>query len=98
LGSFTVENVPDLKCKCGSKVIGFAPYARRKEVDDNYYEKTSDLFLAYGKKAVFVSAAYGIGPDTANRILRTLHKDERSLLRDIIEAERTFLRTKQYWD
>jgi ATP-dependent Lhr-like helicase len=98
LGNFTVENMSELKCKCGSKVVGFAPYNRKKEVGNDYYEKTSDLFLAYGKKAVFVSAAYGIGPDTAKRILRTLHKDEKSLLRDIIEAERTFLRTKQYWD
>jgi ATP-dependent Lhr-like helicase len=98
LGNFTVKNVPGLKCKCGSEIAGFAPYNRRKEVGDDYYEKTSNLYLAYGKEAVFVSAAYGIGPETAKRILGRLHKDEKSLLRDVIDAERAFLRTKQYWE
>jgi ATP-dependent Lhr-like helicase len=59
--------------------------------------KTADLFLVYGSKAVVPLAAKGIGPQTASRILAKFHKTEEDFLRDILEAERQYIRTKKYW-
>ncbi len=59
--------------------------------------RTADLFLVYGKKAVICLAAKGVGPNTATRILARYHKNEDDLLKDILAAERTYLRTKRYW-
>jgi ATP-dependent Lhr-like helicase len=59
--------------------------------------KSADLFLVYGKKAAVAMAARGIGPETAKRILARFHKDEDDFLRDILEEERRFIRTRKYW-
>lgn len=59
--------------------------------------KTADLFLVYGSKAVIALAGKGVGPQTAGRILAKFHKTEEDFLRDILEAERQYIRTKKYW-
>jgi ATP-dependent Lhr-like helicase len=59
--------------------------------------KAADLFLVYGSKAVVALAARGVGPQTASRILAKFHKTEEDFLRDILEAERFYLKTKRYW-
>jgi ATP-dependent Lhr-like helicase len=59
--------------------------------------KSADLFLVYGKKAAMALAARGVGPETAKRILARFHKDEDDFLRDILEEERRFIRTRKYW-
>jgi ATP-dependent Lhr-like helicase len=58
---------------------------------------TGDMFLVYGNKAVLCLAAKGVGPQTASRILAKYHKSEEELMRDILEAERIYIRTKKYW-
>jgi ATP-dependent Lhr-like helicase len=59
--------------------------------------KTGDLFLVYGKKAIVCLAARGVGPETTKRILAKYHKSEEDLLRDILEAEKNYLKNKRYW-
>ena len=59
--------------------------------------KSADLFLVYGKKAAIALAARGVGPETAKRILARFHKDDDDFLRDILEEERRFIRTRKYW-
>ncbi len=59
--------------------------------------RTADLVLSYGKKAVICLAGRGVGPQTAARILSRMHRDERDFYKDIIEAERQFIRTKKWW-
>ena len=59
--------------------------------------RSSDLVIAYGKNAVMALAAKGIGVDTAARILRRLHDSEESLLKDLMEEEKTFLKNRQFW-
>jgi ATP-dependent Lhr-like helicase len=64
------------------------------------YEKlkqTADLFLVYRDKAVKALVGRGVGPQTAKRILAKYHKDEDALFRDVLEAERNFIKTKKYW-
>ena len=59
--------------------------------------RSADLVAVYGKRAAFVLAGRGVGPQTAARILARLHPTKEKLLRDILEAEKNFVRTKKYW-
>lgn len=59
--------------------------------------RSADLVLVYGKKGVLALAGRGIGPQTAARILSMLQPTKEKLLKDILEAEKEFIRTKKYW-
>jgi len=59
--------------------------------------KSADLFLVYTNKAAICLAARGVGPQTTNRILAKFHNNDDGLLRDILEAERQYIKTKKYW-
>jgi len=57
----------------------------------------ADLVLSYGKKAVVAQTVYGIGPQTASRILAEMHDDEEAFYRDLLEAKIRFVTTRQFW-
>ncbi len=57
----------------------------------------ADLVLSYGKKAVVAQTVYGIGPQTASRILAEMHDDEETFYRDLLEAKIRFVTTRQFW-
>ncbi len=58
----------------------------------------ASLVMAHGKRAAMALVARGVGPDVAGKILRRYHRDEREFLRDVLEAEITYARTKRFWD
>ena len=58
--------------------------------------RNANIVLSSGKKAVLVLAAKGVGPDTASRILATC-TDGDPLYREILKAERNFIRTHRFW-
>ncbi|MFQ6020808.1 MAG: DEAD/DEAH box helicase [Candidatus Aenigmatarchaeota archaeon] len=60
-------------------------------------KRSADLTIVYGKKAAIVLAGRGIGPQTASRILARMHKNENMFFRDILNAERQFIKTKKFW-
>lgn len=66
-----------------------------------YYRKlwkVSSLIQNYGKEAAITLSAYGIGPDTAARILRNhLRTDKEELFRKIYVAEKVYVRTRGFW-
>ena len=57
----------------------------------------ADLVLSYGKKAVVAQTVYGIGPQTASRILAEMHDDEEAFYGDLLEAKIRFVTTRQFW-
>ena len=59
--------------------------------------KISSLIQNFGKKAVVVLSGYGIGPSNAVRILDKMANRE-ELLKEIYRAEKTFIRTRPFWD
>lgn len=59
--------------------------------------KTASLLANFGKTALIVLSGYGIGADTASRILRNMI-DEETLYRQIYEAERLYVTTRGFWD
>ena len=59
--------------------------------------KTASLLENFGKTALIVLSGYGVGVDTASRILRNMI-DEETLYRQIYEAERLYVTTRGFWD
>ncbi len=59
--------------------------------------KVSSLVENFGKTAITVMSGYGIGADTAARILRNMVDDEH-LFKQIYEAERQYVVTRGFWD
>ena len=79
-----------LKCpKCGSKMLALA--------HEKKLMKSASLIATYGRKALLVMAGYGIGTDTAARILAK-QKNGYELLKEILKAEITYSRTRRFWD
>ncbi|MBN1859942.1 MAG: DEAD/DEAH box helicase [Candidatus Thermoplasmatota archaeon] len=68
--------------------------------------KNASLVLTYGRFAVLTLVGRGIGPDTAARILSRYNKlelmkseeQEIKFLRDILQAELQYAKTRGFWD
>jgi ATP-dependent Lhr-like helicase len=58
--------------------------------------KNANIVLSSGKKAVIALAGKGVGPEHASRILSTLSEGD-AFYREILKAERNFIRTHRYW-
>ncbi|HEC76267.1 MAG TPA: DEAD/DEAH box helicase [Thermoplasmatales archaeon] len=81
------------KCpKCSSKMLAVV---KGKE-NERRMMKSASLVAYYGKKAIFVMAGHGIGPDTASRII-SMQKEGNELLKEILEKEIVYARTKRFW-
>ncbi len=59
---------------------------------------SASLVQTKGKEAVIVMSGRGVGPATATRILRRVHRREQDLYVDILKAEREYARTRLFWD
>jgi ATP-dependent Lhr-like helicase len=59
--------------------------------------KVASLINNFGRKALIVLAGYGIGADTAARILRNYIDDE-EIYRSIYEAEKQYVMTHRFWN
>lgn len=59
--------------------------------------KVSSLIENFGNIAITVMSGYGVGADTAARILRNM-VDEEHLFKQIYEAERQYVVTRGFWD
>ena len=59
--------------------------------------KVASLIENFGKLAILVLSGYGIGADTAARILRNM-VDEEIIFKQIYEAERQYVVTRGFWD
>jgi ATP-dependent Lhr-like helicase len=59
--------------------------------------KTSSLIQNFGRKAIVTISGFGIGADTAARILRRYAYDD-EFYKDIYKAEKTFVANRIFWD
>ncbi len=60
--------------------------------------QTADLVAVYGRRAVVAQRVYGVGPQTAAKILARMHDDDRAFLEDLFEAKLQYITTRPYWD
>ncbi len=60
--------------------------------------RSADLVLSYGKRAVIAQSVYGIGPQTAARILAKMHDSDEEFYRDLLDSKLKFIQTRRFWD
>jgi ATP-dependent Lhr-like helicase len=75
-----------------------AKLSQEEEHDWRQGNLSASLVQTQGKRAVIVMAGRGVGPATATRVLRKLHRTEQDLYADILKAEREYARTRLFWD
>jgi ATP-dependent Lhr-like helicase len=97
-GSFGLDNLPKKCSNCGSELLGFVPSHQKDNTTKSSLRKTAPLYLYYKRDACFVMGGFGIGPQTAIRILSIPYKNEEELVKRIVDSERQFLRTRRFWD
>jgi ATP-dependent Lhr-like helicase len=59
--------------------------------------RAADLVLSYGKRAVVALSVYGIGPQTASRILAKMPEEDDEFYRELLDAKLRFISTRPYW-
>ncbi|MCL5068803.1 MAG: hypothetical protein M1368_10700, partial [Thaumarchaeota archaeon] len=60
--------------------------------------RSADIVLAYGKKGAIALSIYGIGPQSAVRVLSKMHESEEEFYQDLLKAKLKFIDTRRYWD
>jgi len=75
-----------------------AKLSQEEEHDWRQGYLSASLVQTQGKRAVIVMSGRGVGPATATRVLRKLHRTEQDLYADILKAEREYARTRLFWD
>jgi ATP-dependent helicase Lhr and Lhr-like helicase len=84
-----------------AKIIQKKAAGKKITLDENHKFsrawKAASLLENFGKTALIVLSGYGVGVDTASRILRNM-VDEETLYRQIYEAERQYVTTRGFWD
>ena len=58
----------------------------------------ADIVLSYGKKGVMALQVYGIGPQTAARVLAKMHYTEKEFFNDLLDAKLLFIKTRRFWE
>ncbi|MCI4339029.1 MAG: DEAD/DEAH box helicase [Thermoplasmata archaeon] len=59
---------------------------------------SAELLAHYGERALLALAARGVGPETARRLLMRLYRDDSSFFTEILRAERSYAKTRAFWD
>jgi ATP-dependent Lhr-like helicase len=80
------------------KCIKMKERSEQEKKDALRVSRNANLVNEYGKRAAIVLAGRGIGPDSASRILRSMHVDEDDFLREIMNAEVLYAKNKRFWD
>jgi ATP-dependent Lhr-like helicase len=83
--------------KIASKWLKGGQLTEEEEEKLRHIKKSADLVIVYGKKAVIAMAGRGVGPETAKRILAKMYKNEEGFYKEILRAEREFIKNKRFW-
>jgi ATP-dependent helicase Lhr and Lhr-like helicase len=59
---------------------------------------SAELLAHYGQRALLALAARGVGPETARRLLMRLYRDDDAFFTEILRAERSYAKTRAFWD
>lgn len=99
-GSSYKEPLKDLKLRCircGSSLVAVVS-EKKKELNREETIKVANLIASYGIRAVYAMLTYGIGFETAKRILSRFFETEDDFFKALLEAERNYIRTRRFWD
>lgn len=80
-----------------SKRLSRKPF---RESDNRLYKemmKEASLIDAYGYRAIVALSVYGIGIETAARLLKYIRSDYKMFFADVIEAQKNFIKNRKFW-
>jgi ATP-dependent Lhr-like helicase len=83
--------------KVAAKRVRKRPLAPEEDKRFKKAWKSASLGMSFGRRAAIAMSCYGVGEDTAARILRQSMAEEDMFLQ-LYYAERNFLLYRQYWD
>lgn len=98
--------------RCGSPMIATYEEAYEKAIarkltgkkldreDRLAYEnaiRETGMVSAYGDRAIIALLTYGVGLITAARILKMVRKEKRYFMKDLIDAQKTFVKNSKFW-
>ncbi len=94
-----IKFIRNLECiRCGSRLVACINARRRiEEFDKKDLFRIANLVMCYGLKAVYAMNTYGIGINTAAKILSKPFKDDDEFFRKLLETEKNFIRTRRFW-
>ncbi|MEM3890524.1 MAG: DEAD/DEAH box helicase [Candidatus Micrarchaeia archaeon] len=100
--------------KCGSSVVTIVPnfvsvedvrkLLKKKRLNSEEkswrekLERSAAIISASGRNGVITLSTYGIGPTKASSILSRPYKNEDEFYAALLEAQKTFIRTKRFWE
>ncbi|MFH0836145.1 MAG: DEAD/DEAH box helicase [Candidatus Micrarchaeota archaeon] len=95
---------------CGSTQVGSGEFAsivdkkkkgKKLTADESRkykeFQRTVSLYSSYNRRGVLALATFGVGPETAVRVLSRLQKTDAVLLRDLLDAQKNFIKTRRFW-
>lgn len=88
-----------LKCiKCGSYMIAVLSDRKGYEPSNEELFNIANLVMNYGMRGVYAMLTYGVGFETAKRVLSGYYTSEEEFFKALLEAERRYVRTRKFWD
>jgi ATP-dependent Lhr-like helicase len=100
--------------KCGSSMVALVPgfvnvsdvkklFTKKKLTkEEKEYkmrlERSAGIISSAGKRGVIALSSYGVGPTKAASLLSRTYKDENEFFAALLEAQKTFIRTRRFWE
>ncbi|HUB92678.1 MAG TPA: DEAD/DEAH box helicase [Candidatus Saccharimonadales bacterium] len=78
------------------KLSGKKMDADAREAYNNAIRETG-MISAYGDRAIVALLTYGVGLVTAARVLRMIRKDNKHFIKDLIDAQKSFVKNSKFW-
>lgn len=96
--------------KCGARLVAalkpwedeLIPVVRKRDKTDadrtveKRLLKNANIVLSSGRQAIVALAARGVGPENASRIIAKMREGD-DFYREILKAERNYIRTHRFW-
>jgi len=95
-----VKLIKDTQCiRCKSRLVACIN-GRRKIEEFSKIElfRIANLVMCYGKKAIYALNTYGVGVETATKILSKPYRNDEEFFSELLEAEKRFIRTRKFWN
>lgn len=86
----------DYRNAVNKKLQGKRLDREEREAYDNAIKETG-LISSYGDRAIIALLTYGVGLVTAGRVLKMIRKDPKYFIKDLIDAQKLFIKNSKFW-
>ncbi len=84
--------------RCKSRLVACVNARRNpEEYSRGDLLRIANLVMSYGRRAVYAMNTHGVGAETAARIPAKYYRSEEEFFRELLEAEKRYIRTRKFW-